>query len=96
METPMRVEFRYQSGYAETDEVWEFEVDAEVELSAPAVTDRRPEHCHPGESASSEISVFVYERDERVELDEAEVDRRCGRGTYRDIREEAIRYAESA
>ncbi len=92
----MRVEFRYQSGYAETDEVWEFEVDAEVELSAPAVTDRRPEHCHPGESASSEISVFVYERDERVELDEAEVDRRCGRGTYRDIREEAIRYAESA
>jgi hypothetical protein len=96
MESTMRVEFRYQSGYAETDEVWEFEVEAEVELGAPAVTDRRPEHCHPGESASSEISVFVYEGDVRVELDEAEVDRRCGRGTYRDIREEAIRYAESA
>jgi hypothetical protein len=96
METPMRVEFRYQSGYAETDEVWEFEVEADVDLGVPAVLDRRPEHCHPGEDASAEISVFVYEGDVRVELDEAEVDRRCGRGTYRDMREEAIRYAESA
>lgn len=91
----MRVEFRYQTGDAETDDVWEFEVEADVDLGVPAVLDRRPEHCHPGEDATAEITVTVYEGDVRVELDAAEVDRRCGPGTYRDIQKEAIRYAES-
>jgi hypothetical protein len=57
METRMRVEFEYETQDRESGEDVLLTVRGEVDLGTPAVLDRRPEHCEPGESATAEIDV---------------------------------------
>ena len=88
----MRVTFRYQT--LDRDDVpYELLVKADVDLGTPAILDRRPEHCEPGESASAELDVYLDDSDRT--LTEAETDERFGVGTWREIVAAAIAEARS-
>ena len=54
----MRVEFEYETQDRETDEDVLLTIKAEVDLGTPAILDRRPEHCEPGEPPSAEVDVY--------------------------------------
>lgn len=54
----MRVTYEYQTTDRTTNEDVLLTVRAEVDLGTPAVLDRRPEHCEPGEPASAEVDVL--------------------------------------
>ena len=76
------VRFRYWAETADETTV-ELTVRAQVDPGTPAVTDRRPEHCHEGEPASV-VDVEVLDENLRP-LTEEQVGARFGAGTYADI-----------
>ncbi len=82
------VRFRYWAETADETTV-ELTVRAEVDPGTPAVTDRRPEHCHEGEPADL-VELEVLDEHLRP-LTEEQVDARFGAGTYADIVREALR-----
>jgi hypothetical protein len=86
METTMRVEFEYETQDRTTNEDVLLTVRGEVDLGTPAVLDRRPEHCEPGESATAEIDVTDPDG---TALDAAEIAAKYQR-TEHDLRAEAI------
>jgi len=86
METPMRVEFEYETQDRTTNEDVLLTVRGEVDFGTPAVLDRRPEHCEPGESATAEIDVVDPDG---TELDAAEITAKY-QTTEHDLRAEAI------
>ena len=76
------VRFRY---WAEDNDgvTWELTVRAEVCPGTPAVTDRRPEHCHEGEPAEV-LDVEVLDENLRP-LTITQIEQRFAAGTYEDI-----------
>lgn len=54
----MRVRFEYETQDRNTDEDVLLTVEAEVDLGTPAILDRRPEYCEPGEPAIAEVDVL--------------------------------------
>jgi hypothetical protein len=86
METLMRVEFEYETQDRSTDKDVLLTVRGEVDLGTPAVLDRRPEHCEPGESATAEIDVIDPDG---TELDAADIEIKY-QTTIHELRAEAI------
>ena len=64
MESTMEanVRFRYWAETADEQHTVELTVRAQVDPGTPAVTDRRPEHCHEGEPADV-LDVAVLDED---------------------------------
>lgn len=85
----MNANVRFKYWAEDHDSVtWELTVRAEVYPGTPAVTDRRPEHCHEGEPAEV-LDVEVL--DENLEpLTEEQVDARFKRGTWQGIVREVL------
>ena len=81
------VRFAYWAETADETTV-ELTVRAEVDPGIPAVTDRRPEHCHEGEPASV-VDVEVLD-EHLTPLTEEQVDARFARGTWADIKREVL------
>ena len=81
------VRFRYWVETADETTV-ELTVRAEVDPGTPAVTDRRPEHCHEGEPAEV-LDVEVLDENLRP-LTLTQIDERFGAGTYADIVREVL------
>ena len=81
------VQFAYWAETADETTV-ELTVRAEVDPGVEAVTDRRPEHCHEGESASV-VDVEVLDENLRP-LTEEQITARFGAGTYADIVREVL------
>ena len=80
----MRANVRFAYWAETTDETTvELTVRAEVRPGTPAVTDRRPEHCHEGEPAEV-LDVEVLDENLRP-MTLTQVDARFGAGTYADI-----------
>lgn len=85
----MRVEFEYETQDSFTHEDVLLTVRAEVDLGTPAILDRRPEHCEPGESPSADVDVLDPDG---FPLTADEVERLYGT-TMRELRREAIAVA---
>jgi len=80
----MRTNVRFKYWAVDADETeWELTVRAEVAPEIPAVTDRRPELCHPGAGCEL-IEVEVLDENRRA-MTITQVDARFGAGTYADI-----------
>jgi len=62
---------------------WELTVRAHVDPGTPAVTDRRPEHCHEGEPAEV-LDVEVLDEHLRP-LTVTQIEQRFAAATYEDI-----------
>jgi hypothetical protein len=91
METTMRanVRFRYWAETADEQDTVELTVRAEVDPGIPAVTDRRPEHCHEGEP-SEVLDVEVLDENLRP-LTITQISERFAAGTYGNIIREVLR-----
>ena len=80
----MQANVRFKYWAVDADDVeWELSVRAEVDPGTPAVTDRRPEHCHEGEPAEV-LDVEVLDEN-LCPLTVTQIDARFGAGTYADI-----------
>jgi hypothetical protein len=91
METTMQanVRFAYWAETADEQDTVELTVRAQVEPGIPAVTDRRPEHCHEGEPAEV-LDVEVL--DENLQpLTITQIGERFAGGTYGNIIREVLR-----
>ena len=82
------VRFRYWAETADEQDTVELTVRAEVDPGTPAVTDRRPEHCHEGEPASV-VDVEVLDEHLRP-LTEEQVASRFGANAWTDIVREVL------
>ncbi len=81
------VRFAYWAETADSTTV-ELTVRAEVRPGTPAVTDRRPEHCHEGEPAEV-LDVEVLDEHLRP-LTVTQIAARFGATTYADIIREVL------
>jgi hypothetical protein len=89
METTMRANVRFRYWAEDRDGVtWELSVRAEVRPGTPAVTDRRPEHCHEGEPAEV-LDVEVLDESLRP-LTVTQIEQRFAADTYEDIVREVL------
>jgi hypothetical protein len=90
METTMRANVRFAYWAEDRDGVtWELSVRAEVRPGIPAVTDRRPEHCHEGEPAEV-LDVEVLDESLRP-LTVTQIEQRFAADTYGNIIREVLR-----
>ena len=83
------VQFAYWAETADEQDTVELTVRAQVDPGTPAVTDRRPEHCHEGEPASV-VDVEVLDEHLRP-LTIAQIGERFIVGTYGHIIREVLR-----
>ena len=81
------VRFRYWAETADETTV-ELTVRAEVDPGVEPVTNRRPEHCHPGEPASV-VDVEVLDEHLRP-LTVTQIEQRFAAGTYESIVREVL------
>jgi len=81
------VRFAYWAGTADENTV-ELTVRAKVDPGTPAVTDRRPEHCHEGEPADL-LDIEVLDEHLRP-LTEEQVGGRFAAGTWESIVREVL------
>ena len=80
----MQANVRFKYWAVDVDETeWELTVRAEVAPEIPAVTDCRPELCHPGAGCEL-VDVAVLDENLRP-LTLTQIDVRFGVGTYADI-----------
>ena len=77
------VRFAYWAETADEQGTVELTVRAQVDPGTPAVTDRRPEHCHEGEPAEV-LDVEVLDEHLRP-LTVTQIEQRFVAGTYKDI-----------
>ena len=77
------VRFTYWAETADEQDTVELTVRAQVDPGTPAVTDRRPEHCHEGEPADV-LDVEVLDENLRP-LTITQIGERFTAGTYEDI-----------
>jgi hypothetical protein len=77
------VRFAYWAETADEQDTVELTVRAQVYPGTPAVTDRRPEHCHEGEPAEV-LDVEVLDENLRP-LTITQIEQRFAAGTYEDI-----------
>ena len=82
------VRFAYWAETADEQHTVELTVRAQVNPGTPAVTDRRPEHCHEGEPADV-LDVEVLDENLLL-LTEQQVDARFARGTWERILREVL------
>ena len=86
------VQFAYWAETADEQDTVELTVRAQVDPGTPAVTDRRPEHCHEGEPAEV-LDVEVLDEHLRP-LTVTQIEQRFGAGTYanivREVRESRV------
>ncbi len=82
------VRFAYWAETADEQDTVELAVRAEVDPGVEPVTNRRPEHCHPGEP-SEVLDVEVL--DENLQpLTITQIGERFAAGTYADIVREVL------
>lgn len=77
------VRFAYWAETADEQHTVELTVRAQVDPGTPAITDRRPEHCHEGEPAEV-LDVEVLDQNLRP-LTVTQIEQRFAAGTYADI-----------
>lgn len=82
------VRFAYWAETADEEHTVELTVRAQVDPGTPAVTDRRPEHCHEGEPADL-VDIEVLDEHLRP-LTEDQVGARFARGTWESIVREVL------
>lgn len=82
------VRFAYWAETADEQHTVELTVRAQVDPGTPAVTDRRPEHCHEGEPADL-VDIEVLDEHLRP-LTEEQVGARFARGTWESIVREVL------
>ena len=82
------VRFAYWAETVDEQHTVELTVRAQVDPGTPAVTDRRPEHCHEGEPAEV-LDVEVLDEHLRP-LTVTQIAQRFAAGTYEDIVREVL------